>query len=108
MDAGRHPNIELITNAEVVDCEGEPGDFRVRVRKNPRYVREDVCVACGLCTDVCSVEVNNADFDPKMKSRRAIYRPSPQSVPASYMIDHPEKAPQPSRRNRPWRGNRRR
>jgi NADPH-dependent glutamate synthase beta subunit-like oxidoreductase len=93
MDAGRHPNIELITNAEVVDCEGEPGDFRVRVRKNPRYVREDLCVACGLCTDVCSVEVNNADFDSKMKSRRAIYRPSPQSVPASYLIDHPERAP---------------
>jgi heterodisulfide reductase subunit A-like polyferredoxin len=35
MDAGRHPLIEVITNAEVIGCRGEPGDFRVRVRKNP-------------------------------------------------------------------------
>ena len=56
MDAGRHPLIEVISNAEVVGCEGSPGDFRVRVRKNPRYVREDVCVACGRCVDVCPVD----------------------------------------------------
>ena len=45
--------IEVITNAEVVGCEGQAGDFRVRVRKNPRFVHEDICVACGLCVEVC-------------------------------------------------------
>jgi len=86
MDAGRHPLIEVITNAEVVACTGKPGDFRVRVRKHPRYVREDLCVACGLCVDVCP-QVGGNEFDVGLKARKAIYRPFPQSVPAAYVID---------------------
>jgi heterodisulfide reductase subunit A2 len=86
MDAGRHPLIEVVTNAEVVGCEGEPGDFRVTVRKNPRYVREDSCVACGLCVDACP-QVGGNEFDVGLKARKAIYRPFPQSVPATYIID---------------------
>jgi len=86
MDAGRHPLIELVTNAEVVGCDGEPGDFRVRVRKNPRYVREDLCVACGLCVDPCP-QVGGNEFDVGLKARKAIYRPFPQSVPSTYVVD---------------------
>jgi heterodisulfide reductase subunit A len=87
MDAGRHPLIELVTNAEVVACEGEAGEFRVRIRKHPRYVRESLCVACGRCVDVCPLAVKRKDFDTTLKPRRAIYRPYPQSVPAAYVID---------------------
>ena len=86
MDAGRHPLIEVISNAEVVSCEGEPGDFKVRVRKNPRFVDEDRCVACGLCVDHCP-QVGGNEFDMGLKARKAIYRPFPQSVPAAYVID---------------------
>lgn len=86
MDAGRHPLIEVITNAEVIASKGGPGDFRVRVRKHPRYVREDLCVACGLCVDVCP-QVGGNEFDVGLKARKAIYRPFPQSVPAAYVID---------------------
>ena len=86
MDAGRHPLIDVVTNAEVTGCRGRPGDFRVRVRKNPRYVREDLCVACGLCVDVCP-QVGGNEFDVGLKARKAIYRPFPQSVPAAYVID---------------------
>ncbi|MCP5117494.1 MAG: CoB--CoM heterodisulfide reductase iron-sulfur subunit A family protein, partial [bacterium] len=86
MDAGRHPLIEVITNAEVIGCEGEPGKFRARVRKNPRYVKEDLCVACGLCVDHCP-QVGGNEFDVGLKFRKAIYRPFPQSVPAAYVID---------------------
>ena len=86
MDAGRHPLIEVITNAEVVGCEGEPGSFRVKVRKEPRFVREDLCVACGLCVDACP-QVGGNEFDMGLKARKAIYRPFPQSVPAAYVID---------------------
>ncbi len=86
MDAGRHPLIEVITNAEVVGCKGEPGDFRVRVHKKPRYVLEDKCVACGLCVDVCPM-VGGNEFDVGLKARKAIYRPFPQSVPSAYVID---------------------
>ena len=74
MDAGRHPLIEVITKAEVVGCEGEPGDFRVRICKHPRFVREDLCVACGECTDACPLTVRDRDFDSRIKPRKAIYR----------------------------------
>jgi heterodisulfide reductase subunit A len=86
MDAGRHPLIEVITNGEVVSCEGGPGDFRVRVVKHPRYVREDRCVACGQCVDACP-QVSGNEFDVGLKARKAVYRPFPQSVPAAYAID---------------------
>jgi heterodisulfide reductase subunit A len=86
MDAGRHPLIDMITNAEVIGCEGEPGNFHVRVRKEPRFVREDKCVACGLCVDACPV-VGGNEFDAGLKARKAIHRPFPQSVPATYIID---------------------
>lgn len=85
MDAGRHPLIEVITNAEITGCGGGPGDFTVTVRKNPRYVSED-CVACGLCVDHCP-QVGGNEFDMGLKARKAIYRPFPQSVPATYVID---------------------
>jgi len=85
MDAGRHPLIEVITNAEITGCEGEPSEFTVTVRKNPRYVT-DGCVACGLCVDSCP-QVGGNEFDMGLKARKAIYRPFPQSVPATYVID---------------------
>ena len=66
MDAGRHPLIEVVTNAEVIGCTGEPGDFQVRVRKNPRYVREDLCVACGLCVDACPYEARVMNYDTRV------------------------------------------
>lgn len=86
MDVGRHPLIELITNAEVVAVEGDPGDFHVRVRKHPRYVREDLCIACDLCSEVCP-QVGGNEFDVGLKARKAIYRTFPQSVPSAYVID---------------------
>jgi len=86
MDAGRHPLIEVITNAEVIGCEGEAGEFEVRVRKNPRFVSEEKCVACGLCVESCP-QVGGNEFDVGLKARKAIYRPFPQSEPATYIID---------------------
>ena len=86
MDAGRHPLIEVLTHAEVTGCDGGPGDFTVRVRKHPRYVREDQCVACGLCVDACP-QVGGNEFDVGLKARKAIYRPFPQSVPSTYVVD---------------------
>jgi heterodisulfide reductase subunit A len=53
MDAGRHPNIELLTCSEVEEVSGYVGSFTVRVRKKARYVDVDKCTGCGLCWSEC-------------------------------------------------------
>ncbi|HEY69886.1 MAG TPA: CoB--CoM heterodisulfide reductase iron-sulfur subunit A family protein, partial [Anaerolineae bacterium] len=80
-----HPNIEILSLAEVVSVEGQVGDFRVGIRQQARYVT-DACTRCGECTQVCPV-VRPNEFDSGMASRRAIYTPIPQSVPGPYLID---------------------
>ena len=84
-DAGRHPNIELLTNSEVEEVKGYIGNFKVRVLKKPRYVTEE-CTGCGECVDVCPIIVPN-EFDVGLSARRAIYLPFPQAVPSTYIID---------------------
>jgi heterodisulfide reductase subunit A len=86
VEVGQHPNIRLLTLSEVVGIEGQAGGFRARILCHPRYVIEDKCTACGDCTDVCPVIVPN-EFDRGLAARRAIYIPSPQSVPAVYRLD---------------------
>ncbi len=85
MDVGRHPNIELLTFAEVEDVSGYVGNFRARVRKKARYVDENECTACGDCAVVCPVVVPDR-FQVGLGSRRAIHIPFPQAVPSSYIV----------------------
>jgi len=84
-DAGRHPNIELLANSEVLEVNGYIGNFKVKVKKNPRYVTKK-CTACGDCVKVCPVEVPN-EFEVGLTYRKAIYIPFAQAVPAVYLID---------------------
>jgi len=60
VEVGRHPNIEILTNTEVLDVKGQAGDFSVRVQHAPRYIDVSKCVACGDCTKVCPVIVPDA------------------------------------------------
>ena len=53
MDAGRHPKIELLTWSEVEEVSGYVGNFKVRVRKQARYVDVGKCTGCGLCWTDC-------------------------------------------------------
>jgi heterodisulfide reductase subunit A len=85
-DAGRHPNITLLTLSEVEELTGYVGNFRVRIRKKARYVSEGQCTACGDCVDVCPIAMPN-EFDMGLSTRRAIYSPFPQAVPAAYVVD---------------------
>ncbi len=55
MDAGRHPNITLLTYSEVEEVSGYVGNFKVKVRKKARYVDEDKCTGCGVCIENCIV-----------------------------------------------------
>jgi heterodisulfide reductase subunit A len=84
-EAGRHPNIELMTCSEVKDVKGYIGNFTVTVHKTPRYVTDD-CTACGDCTEVCPV-IRPNEFDIGLATRKAIYTPFAQAVPSTYLID---------------------
>jgi len=53
MDVGRHPKIELLTWSEVEEVSGYVGNFKVRVRRKPRYVDESKCTGCGVCWTEC-------------------------------------------------------
>jgi heterodisulfide reductase subunit A len=86
VDTSRHPNIELITYAEVTDIKGYVGNFTAMVAKKPRYVIEDLCTGCMDCAEVCPIEVPN-EFDQGLGSRKAIYVPFPQAVPLIYTLD---------------------
>lgn len=80
-----HPNIEVLSPAEVESVEGEAGSFRVGIRLRSRFVTDE-CTRCNLCVDVCPQCVPN-EFDVGMASRKAIYTPMPQAVPGPYLID---------------------
>ena len=86
MDAGRHPNITLLTWSEVEAVSGYVGNFMVRVRKRARYVNEELCTGCGLCQEKCPAKVTS-EFEEQVGIRKAIYTLSPQAVPKKPVID---------------------
>ena len=85
-EVGRHPNIELLTYAEVENVTGFVGNYEVTIRKKPRYVDERQCTGCGECEKACPISIPS-EFDLGLKSRKAIYRPFPQAVPNVFTID---------------------
>ena len=91
-DTGHHPNIELMTNSEVEEVSGYIGNFKVRIKKKPRYVDIDKCNSCAECVKVCPVEVPD-EFEMGLHMRKAAYLPLPQAVPAAFAIDKRGTAP---------------
>lgn len=80
-----HPNIEVLSLAELETLDGEAGNFTATIRQRGRYVT-DACTRCGECTQACPIVLPN-EFDSGMAARKAIYTPIPQSVPGAYLID---------------------
>jgi heterodisulfide reductase subunit A len=84
--AGRHPNIELITGAEIRNVEGEEGHFQVTLVRKPRHINEEKCTGCGVCARECPIEAID-EFNEGLSERSAIYIKYPQAVPLVYAID---------------------
>jgi NADH:ubiquinone oxidoreductase subunit E len=55
VDTARHPNIKIITKAELQAVDGQAGNFTVTIDKKPRYINEEKCTGCGTCTNNCPV-----------------------------------------------------
>jgi heterodisulfide reductase subunit A len=83
---GRHPNITILTNAEITSLSGKAGNFEVRLRRKSRYIIEEKCNGCGVCAQKCPIEVVDM-YNEALGKRSAIYVEYPQAVPLKYMID---------------------
>ncbi len=92
IECGRHPNIELLSCSELVEVNGEPGDFKAKVLKHPRYVDVARCTGCAECAEVCPVELPN-EFEQDLASRKAIFRPFAQAFPNAFAIEKRERPP---------------
>ena len=81
-----HPNIEMLPNTIVEKVTGEAGNFGISVKTLSRWVKTERCTACGLCAEVCPVEVPD-EYNDGLQNRKAIYVQSPQAIPNFYCID---------------------
>jgi heterodisulfide reductase subunit A-like polyferredoxin len=86
VEVGRNPNIELLMNTEVVSLEGEPGRFRVTLKKRPRRILPEKCTSCGLCAPQCPLDVPSG-YNEDLSQRSAAFINFPQAIPSTYMID---------------------
>ncbi len=86
VDTGADENIELLTYSDVIGVSGSVGNFKVKVRKKPRYVDYTNCTSCGECDKECPVNIPN-EFENKLTTRKAIYRMFAQAVPNIPVID---------------------
>ncbi len=86
MEAGRSPNIEILSNADFLGLDGKAGDFTAKVRLRPRYIDADKCTACGLCTKYCPRHLVD-EYNEGLALTRPIHIDYPQAVPATYFID---------------------
>jgi heterodisulfide reductase subunit A len=86
---GSHPNISLWTYSEVVKVDGYVGNYKVTVKRKPRYIVEDLCVGCRECVDACVYrEAKFPDeFNLGLSKRKPVYMPFPQAVPPIVVID---------------------
>ena len=87
VQAGTHPNIELLTWSEVEKVDGYVGNFAVTIRKKARYIKTEDCTGCGICWEKCPKKVVDDVFEAGMGMRKAVYTPFAQAVPRYPVID---------------------
>ncbi len=85
-EVAQHPNIELITYAEVEKVSGYVGNFEVTIRKKATYVDWEKCTGCGHCVEICPGKTPD-EFNEGLTKRSAIYIMFPQAVPKKAVID---------------------
>ncbi len=92
VEVGRHLNIELLTNTELTDLQGDVGDFTAHVVQQPRFVDLSKCTSCGECAKACPVELED-EYNEGLSTRRAAYKLYPQAIPGAFAISKRGTAP---------------
>jgi quinone-modifying oxidoreductase subunit QmoA len=81
----QNPRITVHTLSTVEEIVGEVGDFRVKIRKRPRYVTGDVSIDDGVAEKLTS-EIPN-EFNFGMDRTKALYMPHDMAWPHVHVID---------------------
>jgi heterodisulfide reductase subunit A2 len=86
-DIIKRDNITLLTGAEVISNTGSIGDFRLKIKITPRYIKEK-CNEGHLMKAIaaCPVEVKD-EFNFNITSRKAIFHNFPSEYPQNPVID---------------------
>ncbi|PKQ28556.1 MAG: heterodisulfide reductase [Candidatus Anoxymicrobium japonicum] len=88
VEAGQHPNIDIISCADLDKIEGKPGEFKVTYTQKARYVNAELCTGCGACSEACVLAGRIADeFNAGLSKRGACFVPFAQAVPRIALID---------------------
>jgi heterodisulfide reductase subunit A len=86
VDVAQHPNITLLTYAEVQKVAGYVGNFEVEILQKAKKVDHSTCTGCGTCWQKCPEKVSS-EFEVGMGERTAIYIPFAQAVPPKPVVD---------------------
>ena len=86
VEAAQHPNINLITYAEVEEVNGFVGQFDVKIKQKARYVDPVKCTGCGICWEKCPSKASS-EFEMGLAKRKSIFVPFAQAVPMVPVID---------------------
>lgn len=65
---------------------GKVGNFIARIRSLPRYVDENLCTACGTCTNYCPVPIEDT-YNEGLQTTKALHIDYQQAIPAAFHVD---------------------
>ncbi len=66
--------------------EGNAGDFKITLKKKPRYIIEDKCTGCATCMEYCPVEYPD-QFNREISKNKAVHVYFSQAIPLVAYID---------------------
>ena len=86
-DVSQHPNVVILTSAEVTAASGYIGNFALKVQLRPRGVTRELRPDETRAAIEACPETADSEFDYGLAKRKAIYLPSPGSFPLLPAID---------------------
>jgi len=86
LEISRHPLINIQTSTQVVEVQGQAGNFRVLLSRKPRFVEVSKCTGCGECARVCPQKIPDP-YNLGLARTKAIHVPFPQAIPQAAYIN---------------------